>query len=37
MTQNLFKREYKRYNAKEKLALSGPPFWIQLETKESIT
>ena len=24
MTKSLFKREYKRYNAKEKLALSGP-------------
>ena len=29
MTVSLFKREYKTYNAKEKLAMSVSPLWIQ--------
>ena len=29
MTVSLVKREYKTYNAKEKLAMSVSPLWIQ--------
>ena len=36
MTESIFKREYKGCNAKEKLAMSGLPFWRNKKTKYNL-
>ena len=36
MTESIFKREHKGYNAKEKLAMSGLPFWRNQKTKYNL-